>query len=57
VVGTYHVSITYSRKEFVDDIQKAGLELEEIQDVKLHSKKYPDNYFAIIKKQYRLLKN
>jgi alkylated DNA repair protein alkB family protein 8 len=43
----YHL---YSKKEFIQDIKKAGLEIVDIQDVKLHSKKYPDNYFAIVKK-------
>jgi len=42
----YHL---YSKKEFVSDIRQAGLEIVEIQDVKLHSKKHPDNYFAIAK--------
>jgi len=44
----YHL---YSKKEFISDIRLAGLEIEEIQDIKLHSKKHPDNYFAIVKKQ------
>lgn len=44
----YHL---YSKREFISDLQKAGLEILEIQDVKLHSKKHPDNYFAIIKKK------
>jgi len=42
----YHL---YSKKEFMEDIQRAGLELEEIQDVKLCSQKHPDNYFAVVK--------
>jgi len=44
----YHL---YSKKEFISDIRLAGLEIEKIQDIKLHSKKHPDNYFAIVKKQ------
>jgi len=43
----YHL---YSKKEFISDIRLAGLEIEEIQDIKLHSKKHPDNYFAFVKK-------
>jgi tRNA (uracil-5-)-methyltransferase TRM9 len=43
----YHL---YSRKEFVDDIQKARLEIEKIESAKLCSQKYPDNYFVIVKK-------
>ena len=36
------------KKEFVNDICQAGLKIAEIQDVKLHSKKHPDNYFALV---------
>jgi len=43
----YHL---YSKKEFVKDINEAGLKLEEIESVKLCSQKHPDNYFAIVKK-------
>ena len=43
----YHL---YSKREFLDDIHEAGLDLVEIQDVKLRSKKHPDNYFALVKK-------
>ncbi len=42
----YHL---YSKREFLLDLQKAGLEAVEIQEVKLHSKKHPDNYFALVK--------
>jgi len=41
----YHL---YSKKEFVEDLTKAGLEIEKIESVKLCSKKHPDNYFAIV---------
>ena len=44
----YHL---YSKREFMSDLQTSGLEILEIKDVKLRSKKYPDNYFAIIKKK------
>ena len=43
----YHL---YSKKEFLEDINEAGLEISEIQDVKMYSKKHPDNYFAVLKK-------
>ena len=43
----YHL---YSKKEFREDLQKAGLEIKNIQEVKLVSKKYPDNFFALVKK-------
>jgi len=44
----YHL---YSKKEFVSDIHQAGLEIVEIRGVKLQSKKYPDNFFAVVKKE------
>jgi len=43
----YHL---YSKKEFQNDLCQADLELVEIQNVKMHSKKHPDNYFALVKK-------
>ena len=43
----YHL---YSKKEFIKDLKEAGLEILTVQDVKIHSKKHPDNYFAICKK-------
>lgn len=43
----YHL---YSKKEFEDDLHQANLEILEIQDVKMHSKKHPDNFFAIVGK-------
>lgn len=43
----YHL---YSKKEFLRDINEAEFKIIEVQDVKMHSKKYPDNYFALVKK-------
>lgn len=43
----YHL---YSKKELIEDIKKAGFTIREIKSVKLHSKKFPDNFFAIVKK-------
>jgi ubiquinone/menaquinone biosynthesis C-methylase UbiE len=43
----YHL---YGKKEFIKDLNKANLEIITIIDVKIKSKKYPDNYFAIVKK-------
>ena len=40
----------YSKKEFIEDITKAGLVIEEIESVKLSSQKHPDNFFALVKK-------
>jgi len=42
----YHL---YSKREFLNDIHEAGLGILEIQDVKMHSRRYPDNYFAVVK--------
>jgi ubiquinone/menaquinone biosynthesis C-methylase UbiE len=40
----YHL---YSKREFIQDLKQADLEIIKIKDVKMHSKKHPDNYFAI----------
>lgn len=42
----YHL---YSKREFLNDIKKANLDLIEVKDVKKASNKYPDNYFARVK--------
>jgi len=41
----YHL---YSKNEFLSDLQKADLKIVNIKDVKFHSKKHPDNYFALV---------
>ena len=43
----YHL---YTKEEFIEDIQQSGLEIEQIIEAKIQSKKYTDNYFAIIRK-------
>ena len=43
----YHL---YSKREFINDLKKANLSIIEIKSVKISSKKYPDNFFAIVKK-------
>jgi len=43
----YHL---YSKREFQKDINQAGFEIINLEGKKIHSKKYPDNYFAVIKK-------
>jgi len=43
----YHL---YSKREFVNDLNQAGLKLEKNWGTKLHSKISADNYFAIVKK-------
>jgi alkylated DNA repair protein alkB family protein 8 len=44
----YHL---YSKKEFIQELQQAGFIIRDIQSVKLHSKRFPDNYFAIVQKK------
>lgn len=43
----YHL---YSRSEFVKELQDAGLKIQRIESVRIHSKRLPDNYFAVVKK-------
>ena len=43
----YHL---YSKKEFEKDLIDAGFNIIEVTDIKMHSKRYVDNYFAVIKK-------
>jgi hypothetical protein len=43
----YHL---YSKREFRNDLTKAGFLIVNLEGKKIHSKKYPDNYFAIIEK-------
>lgn len=43
----YHL---YSKREFQKDINQAGFKIINLVEKKIHSKKYPDNYFAILKK-------
>jgi ubiquinone/menaquinone biosynthesis C-methylase UbiE len=42
----YHL---YSKREFIQDLKQADLEIIKIKDVKMHSKKHPDNYFAFVR--------
>ncbi len=32
----------------IEDLTKAGLKIKKIESAKLHSQKYPDNFFAIV---------
>jgi ubiquinone/menaquinone biosynthesis C-methylase UbiE len=43
----YHL---YSKREFLSDLYKADLEIIKFREVKIHSKKHPDNYFTIVKR-------
>lgn len=43
----YHL---YDKKEFVEDLEETGFKIKSIKSVKIKSKKYSDNYFAIVNK-------
>jgi len=43
----YHL---YTKEEFIEDIKQSGFEIEQMIEEKIQSKKYTDNYFAIIRK-------
>lgn len=43
----YHL---YSKRELLSDLHQADLEILDIDEVKLRSKKHPDNYFAVLQK-------
>jgi ubiquinone/menaquinone biosynthesis C-methylase UbiE len=43
----YHM---YSKREFENDIKKTGFNIITLVGKKIHSKKHPDNYFAILTK-------
>ena len=44
----YHL---YSRAEFKKELKTAQLSINNIQRVKIHSKHFPDNYFAVMQKR------
>ncbi|HDM67078.1 MAG TPA: class I SAM-dependent methyltransferase [Thermoplasmatales archaeon] len=43
----YHL---YSKREFLSDVEEAGFKVDKVVSVKIVSKKYPDNYFAYVRK-------
>jgi ubiquinone/menaquinone biosynthesis C-methylase UbiE len=43
----YHL---YSKKELIEDLEKADLKIFNIKGMKIRSEKYNDNYFAIVTK-------
>jgi len=43
----YHL---YSRSEFLQDLQKASFTIKTLKTVRIHSTRFPDNYFAVVKK-------
>lgn len=44
----YHL---YTRNEFHRELENAGLEIERLESVRLHSRQSPDNYFAVVRKR------
>jgi len=42
----YHI---YSKKNLIKDIEEAGLEIIEFNEVRLHTQKHPDNYFVLVR--------
>ena len=44
----YHL---YGKREFYQELLQAGFEIERIDCLKLHSKRFPDNYFAVVRKK------
>jgi len=47
----YHL---YSRNEFVRELHDEGFTVEHVEDARLHSKRFTDNYFALVRKYQRL---
>ncbi|HVQ01847.1 MAG TPA: class I SAM-dependent methyltransferase [Candidatus Thermoplasmatota archaeon] len=43
----YHL---YSKREFVQELRDEGFLIENIEDARLASKRFPDNYFATVRK-------
>jgi tRNA (uracil-5-)-methyltransferase TRM9 len=44
----YHL---YGKGEFFQELQDAGFRIERLLSVKIHSKRFADNYFAIVRKR------
>jgi hypothetical protein len=40
----------YSKKEFLRELHNEGLTIERVEEVRFHSKRYPDNYFVTVRK-------
>ena len=43
----YHL---YSRGEFLQDLHAASFTIQTLESVRIHSKRFPDNFFAVVKK-------
>jgi ubiquinone/menaquinone biosynthesis C-methylase UbiE len=44
----YHL---YGKHEFRRELRQTGLHIERLESVKIHSKRFPDNYFAVVRKR------
>ncbi|HUS99599.1 MAG TPA: class I SAM-dependent methyltransferase [Candidatus Thermoplasmatota archaeon] len=44
----YHL---YGGAEFLQELRDTGFRIERVTSVKIHSKRFPDNYFAIVRKR------
>jgi ubiquinone/menaquinone biosynthesis C-methylase UbiE len=44
----YHM---YNKGEFLRELRSARLHIQDLQSVKIHSKRFPDNYFAVVEKR------
>jgi ubiquinone/menaquinone biosynthesis C-methylase UbiE len=44
----YHL---YSKREFVKELHHAQFQIEDVTSVKIHSQRFADNYFAVVRKR------
>ena len=44
----YHL---YGKHEFIQDVRRSGLRIDQVQSVKFHSRVSPDNYFIVATKE------
>ena len=44
----YHL---YGKVEFLQELRYAGFHIKSVESVKIHSKRFPDNYFAVVRKR------
>jgi alkylated DNA repair protein alkB family protein 8 len=44
----YHL---YSKREFLQELQSVGFHIKKLESVKIHSKRFADNYFALVQKR------
>jgi len=44
----YHL---YSKGDFIRELSDASFYIQNLQSLKIHSKRFPDNYFAVVEKR------